>query len=130
MVWIEFAILLACILIGSRIKGVGLGVMGMICMLIYTLIFHMQPADPPVEVMLIILSVVSAAAALQAAGGMDYLVRLAEKLLQSRPGQIVFLGRWRLTVLRCSLALRISIIPSCRLSLKFLRANASARSGR
>ena len=92
MVWIEFAILLACILIGSRIKGVGLGVMGMICMLIYTLIFHMQPADPPVEVMLIILSVVSAAAALQAAGGMDYLVRLAEKLLQSRPGQITFLG--------------------------------------
>ncbi|WP_298717019.1 anaerobic C4-dicarboxylate transporter family protein [uncultured Chitinophaga sp.] len=92
MVWIEFAILLACILIGSRIKGVGLGVMGMICMLIYTLIFHMQPADPPVEVMLIILSVVSAAAALQAAGGMDYLVRRAEKLLQSRPGQITFLG--------------------------------------
>jgi anaerobic C4-dicarboxylate transporter DcuA len=52
----------------------------------------MQPADPPLEVMLIILSVVTAAAALQAAGGMDYLVNLAGKLLRSRPGQITFLG--------------------------------------
>lgn len=130
MVWIEFAILLACILIGSRIKGVGLGVMGMICMLIYTLIFHMQPADPPVEVMLIILSVVSAAAALQAAGGMDYLVRLAEKLLQSRPGQITFLGHWPLIVSRCSPALRISTIPFFPSSPKFPPASASVPSGR
>ena len=52
----------------------------------------MQPADPPLEVMLIILSVVTAAAALQAAGGMDYLVNVAAKILRSHPGQITILG--------------------------------------
>ncbi|RAJ05353.1 anaerobic C4-dicarboxylate transporter DcuA [Chitinophaga skermanii] len=92
MIWIEFAILLVAILIGSRIKGVGLGVMGMIGMMIFTLGFHMQPADPPVEVLLIILCVVSTAAGLQAAGGMDYLVTVAEKILRRKPSQIIFLG--------------------------------------
>ncbi|HVK48059.1 MAG TPA: anaerobic C4-dicarboxylate transporter family protein, partial [Pseudobacter sp.] len=70
MIWVQFIILLAAILIGSRMKGIGLGVMGMVGMLIFILVFHMQPGDPPIEVMLIILSVVSAAATLQAAGGM------------------------------------------------------------
>ena len=73
-------------------SGIGLGVMGMIGLLILLFVFKMQPSDPPLEVMLIILSVVTAAAALQAAGGMDYLVSLAGKLLHSRPGQITFLG--------------------------------------
>jgi len=66
--------------------------MGMIGLLILLFVFNMQPSDPPLEVMLIILSVVTAAAALQAAGGMDYLVNLAGKLLRSRPGQITILG--------------------------------------
>jgi len=66
--------------------------MGMIGLLILLFAFKMQPADPPLEVMLIILSVVTAAAALQAAGGMDYLVNLAGQLLRSRPGQITILG--------------------------------------
>ena len=52
----------------------------------------MQPSDPPLEVMLIILSVVTAAAALQAAGGMDWLVKIAGKILRSRPQQITLLG--------------------------------------
>jgi len=73
-------------------SGIGLGVMGMIGLLILLFVFQMQPADPPLEVMLIILSVVTAAAALQAAGGMDYLVMLAGKLLRSQPRQITFLG--------------------------------------
>jgi len=68
------------------------GVMGMIGLLILIFVFGMQPADPPLEVMLIILSVVTAATALQAAGGMDYLVSVAAKILRSRPGQITFLG--------------------------------------
>ncbi len=73
-------------------SGIGLGVMGMIGLLILMFGFGLQPADPPLEVMLIILSVVTAAAALQAAGGMDYLVRVAGKILRSNPKQITFLG--------------------------------------
>jgi anaerobic C4-dicarboxylate transporter DcuA len=92
MIFIQLAVLLICIFIGSRMSGIGLGVMGMIGLLILLFVFGMQPADPPLEVMLIILSVVTAAAALQAAGGMDYLVSIAAKLLRSHPGQITILG--------------------------------------
>ena len=54
MILIQLAILLAMILIGSRLKGIGLGVMGMIGLLIFVLFFHMRPADPPIAVLLII----------------------------------------------------------------------------
>ncbi|HEX6226836.1 MAG TPA: anaerobic C4-dicarboxylate transporter [Chryseolinea sp.] len=92
MIFLQLAILLICIFIGARMSGIGLGVMGMIGLLILLFVFDMQPSDPPLEVMLIILSVVTAAAALQAAGGMDYLVNIAGKLLRSRPEQITILG--------------------------------------
>jgi anaerobic C4-dicarboxylate transporter DcuA len=92
MVIIQLAVLLICIFIGARMSGIGLGVMGMIGLLILLFVFGMQPADPPLEVMLIILSVVTAAAALQAAGGMDWLVKIASKILRSHPGQITILG--------------------------------------
>ena len=92
MVILQLVVILACIFVGARMSGIGLGVMGMIGLLILLFVFKMQPSDPPLEVMLIILSVVTAAAALQAAGGMDYLVNLAGKLLRSRPGQITILG--------------------------------------
>ncbi|MCU0361585.1 MAG: anaerobic C4-dicarboxylate transporter, partial [Bacteroidia bacterium] len=75
-----------------RMSGIGLGVMGMIGLLLFLFVFGMQPADPPLEVMLIIMSVVTAAAALQAAGGMDYLVQIAGKILRKHPSQITFLG--------------------------------------
>ena len=92
MIFLQLAVLLICIFIGSRMSGIGLGVMGMIGLLILLFVFGMQPADPPLEVMLIILSVVTAAAALQAAGGMDYLVGLAARILRKHPGQITILG--------------------------------------
>jgi anaerobic C4-dicarboxylate transporter DcuA len=92
MIFVQLAVLLICIFVGARMSGIGLGVMGMIGLLILLFAFRMQPSDPPLEVMLIILSVVTAAAALQAAGGMDYLVSVAGKLLRSRPEQITILG--------------------------------------
>src|SRR3954463_11388341 len=92
MVLIQLVILLICIFIGARMSGIGLGVMGMIGLLILLFVFGMKPSDPPLEVMLIIMSVVTAAAALQAAGGMDYLVGVAGKILREHPGQITLLG--------------------------------------
>ena len=92
MILIQLSIVLVCIFIGARMSGIGLGVMGMIGLLLLIFIFKMQPADPPMEVMLIILSVVTAAAALQAASRMDWLVHIAGKLLRSRPEKITILG--------------------------------------
>ncbi|MBS1975930.1 MAG: anaerobic C4-dicarboxylate transporter [Bacteroidetes bacterium] len=88
----QLLVILFCIFMGARMSGIGLGVMGMIGLLVLLFVFDLQPSDPPLEVMLIILSVVTAAAALQAAGGMEYLVQIAARILRSRPSQITFLG--------------------------------------
>jgi anaerobic C4-dicarboxylate transporter DcuA len=92
MIWIQFAILLTMILIGSRMQGIGLGVMGITGLLIFVLVFHMRPTDPPLDVMMIILSIVTTAAALQASGGLDYLVSIAEKIIRSNPSKITFIA--------------------------------------
>ena len=90
MFWLQFLTLLLCIFIGARLGGVGLGVMGGVGMAILVFVFHLQPTAPPIDVMLMILAVITAAGALQAAGGMDYLVHLAEKALRKNPKRITF----------------------------------------
>lgn len=92
MIWIQLVILLVMILIGAQMKGIGLGVTGMLGMLIFVLVFHMRPTDPPLDVMLIILAIVTTAATLQAAGGLDYLVHVAEKIIRSNPSRITFIA--------------------------------------
>lgn len=90
MFWLQFLTLLLCIFIGARLGGVGLGVMGGVGMAILVFVFHLQPTAPPIDVMLMILAVITAAGALQAAGGMDYLVHLAEKALRKNQSVLLF----------------------------------------
>ncbi len=78
------------ILIGSRMRGIGLGVMGMFGLLIFIFVFRIKPTEPPLDVMLIIMAVVTTGAAMQAAGGMDYLVSVAERIIRSNPSRITF----------------------------------------
>ncbi len=92
MFWIQFLIVLACILVGARIGGVGLGVMGGIGLAILTFGFQLQPTAPPIDVMLMILAVVTAAGALQASGGLNYLILLAEKMLRKNPDRITYMA--------------------------------------
>ncbi|KIA93057.1 C4-dicarboxylate ABC transporter [Flavobacterium sp. KMS] len=92
MFWIEFSILLIAILIGSRMKGIGLGVMGIFGLVIFVLGFHMKPTEPPMDVMLIIIAIVTTAATLQASGGLDYLVSLAEKVIRNNPSNVTFIA--------------------------------------
>jgi anaerobic C4-dicarboxylate transporter DcuA len=92
MIWIEFAVLIGMILVGSQMKGIGLGVMGMMGLLVFILFFKMRPTDPPLDVMLIIMAIVTTAATLQASGGLDYLVQLAEKVIRSNPSNITFIA--------------------------------------
>jgi anaerobic C4-dicarboxylate transporter DcuA len=92
MIWIQFGILLSAVLIGSRMKSIGLGVMGMVGLLLFLVVFRMRPADPPLDVMLIIFAIVTTSATLQAAGGLDYLVGIAEQLIRRHPSRITFLG--------------------------------------
>lgn len=92
MFWIQFLIILACIFIGARLGGVGLGVMGGVGLAILVFVFGLQPTSAPIDVMLMILAVVTAAGALQASGGMDFLVYLAEKALRKNPKWITFIA--------------------------------------
>ena len=92
MFWIELLILLSCIIIGARIGGLGLGVMGGVGLAIFVFVFGLQPTSAPIDVMLMILSVITAAGALQAAGGLEYLVFLAEKALRKNPKYITYIA--------------------------------------
>ena len=92
MIWIELLILLGCIIIGARIGGLGLGVMGGVGLAVFAFVFGLQPTTAPIYVMLMILAVITAAGALQAAGVMDYLVYLAEKALRKNPKRITFVA--------------------------------------
>jgi anaerobic C4-dicarboxylate transporter DcuA len=92
MFWLELAVVLAAIFVGARLGGIGLGVMGGLGLTVLTFGFHLQPTSPPIDVILMIAAVVTAAGVLQAAGGLDYLVGLAERVLRAHPSRITFLG--------------------------------------
>lgn len=89
---IQLFFVLAAIIVGARLGGIGLGVMGGVGVAILVFIFGLEPTSPPIDVMLMIAAVISAAAAMQAAGGLDYLVRLAEKMLRKNPSQVTILS--------------------------------------
>lgn len=90
--WIEFAMVLAAILLGIRRGGVALGLIGGLGVALLVFLFRAPPSEPPVAVMLIILAVVTASATLQVAGGLDYLVQLTERLLRAHPNRVTILA--------------------------------------
>ena len=92
LILLQFARVLALIFKGARVGGIGLGIYGMVGVFILVFVFGMKPGNLPIDVMLIIVSVITAAAALQAAGGLDYLVGLAAKFLRKHPTHITYFG--------------------------------------
>jgi len=92
MLWIDLAVLLTCILFGARLGGIGLGAVAALGMSVLVFGFGDMPGSFPGEVLVIVLCVVTAAAALQAAGGLNLMVSLAEKLLRKHPQRITILA--------------------------------------
>lgn len=88
----QFLVVLFAIFIGARVGGIGLGVFGMIGLGILVFGFGLKIGKPPVDVMLMIVAVITAAAALQGAGGLDYLVKIAEKILRRNPAMITIVA--------------------------------------
>lgn len=97
MLFAEFIFLLLMLYAGSRYGGIGLGVVSGIGLIIEVFVLRMPPASAPVEVMLIIIAVVGCAAILEAAGGMKFMLQIAEKILRKNPKRITFLGLWLLS---------------------------------
>lgn len=90
--WIQLAVVAGCVALGARINGIGIGLAGALGLCILTFGFHLRPSSPPIDVLLIIIAVVTMAATLQAAGGLDYLVQVAERILRRNPNRITFMG--------------------------------------
>lgn len=92
MIWIELLIVLLYIFIGSRIGGIAIGFAGGAGVVVLTMVFGLQAGSIPIDVILIIMAVISAIAAMQKAGGLDYLVHLSEKILRKNPKRVTFIA--------------------------------------
>ena len=87
---LQLFVVLAMIFVGARVGGIGLGIYGMVGVFVLTFVFGLEPGAVPIDVMLIIVSVITASAALQAAGGLDYMVNVAARFLRRHPSRITF----------------------------------------
>ncbi len=90
--WAELAVLLASIVVGARLGGIGLGPMGGLGLLVFVFLFRLPPGGPPGNVLGMILAVITALSLLQAAGGLDYVIQLAEKVLHRNPRRITLIA--------------------------------------
>jgi len=89
---LELIIFFGCILIGARLGGIALGTVAGIGLAIFVFIFALPPGGPPPGVLGMIIAVITALATMQAAGGLDYLVSLAERVMRRHPQHIVFIA--------------------------------------
>jgi anaerobic C4-dicarboxylate transporter-like protein len=92
MIWIELCILLGCILVGARLGGIALGTVAGLGLAVFVFIFALPPGAPPGAVLGMIIAVITALAAMEAAGGLDYLVTVAEKVMRRHARYIVFVA--------------------------------------
>ncbi|QHB16688.1 anaerobic C4-dicarboxylate transporter [Mannheimia pernigra] len=92
MLYVEFLLLLAFLYAGSRYGGIGLGVVSGIGLFVEVFFLGMPLSAPPISVMLVILAVVTCASILEAAGGLKFMLQIAERILRNNPKRITFLG--------------------------------------
>ena len=90
LILIQLLLVFTLIFIGARIGGIGMGIYGMVGVFLLVFVFGLKPGNIPIDVMLIIVSVITAAASLQAAGGLDYLVHSCENIPNTSP----IMGHW------------------------------------
>ena len=89
---LQLLIVLGALYVGSRYGSLALGAISGIGLAILVLGFGMKPGNPPTDVIYIIVAAVTCAGIMQAAGGMDWLIQLAEKLLRKHPAHVTFLA--------------------------------------
>lgn len=82
MIILQVIVLFGAIFLGVKLGGMGIGYAGGLGVVVLALVLGMKPGSIPWDVILIIMSVIAAITAMQMAGGLDYLVQIAEKLLR------------------------------------------------
>ena len=89
---VELLVVLIALWVGSRYGSLALGAISGIGLAILVFGFHMKPGSPPTDVIYIIIAAVTCAGVLQASGGMDWLIQIAERMLRKHPDRITFLA--------------------------------------
>src|SRR4249920_2107680 len=89
---LEFAVLIGALLMGARAGGVALGLWGAVGLLVLVIGFGVPPGAIPGEVLIIVLTVIMAASAMEVAGGVDFLVRVAERIIRKNPKQVTIVA--------------------------------------
>ena len=111
---VQGLVVIGFIALGVRTGGIGLGLWGGVGTLVLVFVFGLDPGEPPISAILIIIAVISAAAAMQAAGGVDYMVKIASGALRARPKSLNFVApyvSYLLTILTGTSNTFFSIIP-------------------
>ncbi len=91
-VFLQALVVIGAVVLGVRFGNIGLGICGGGGLMVLNLVFGLKPTGAPVDVILIILAVVIAASTMQAAGGIDCMVRIAERIIRANPKRIVFIA--------------------------------------
>ena len=89
---LEFMVIIACLLAGARYGGYGLGLISGLGLLSFAFVFHLAPGKPPVDVLLTIMAVIGCASVLQTAGGLNVMMRVAERILRRNPKYVTVLA--------------------------------------
>lgn len=89
---LEILVILGALAMGARAGGVGLGLWGAVGLLVLVVVFRIPPGSIPGDVLLIVLTVIMAASAMEVAGGIDFLVSVAEKIIRKNPKQVTIVA--------------------------------------
>ena len=89
---LQGVVVIGAIILGVRTGGLGLGLWGVVGTAVLVFGFHLPPGSPPVDAFFIIIAVITASSAMQAAGGIDYLVSIASKIIQRNPKRLTYVA--------------------------------------
>ncbi len=92
LVILQGCIVIGAIVLGVRTGGIGLGLWGVVGTVILVFVFQLPPGAIPIDAFFIIIAVITASSAMQAAGGIDYLVAIASKIIQRNPKRLTYVA--------------------------------------
>jgi len=92
LVTLQACVVIGAIVMGVRTGGLGLGLWGVVGTVVLVFVFQLPPGSIPVDAFFIIIAVITASSAMQAAGGIDYLVAIASKIIQANPKRLTYVA--------------------------------------
>jgi len=111
---LQAVVVIGAIVLGVRTGGIGLGLWGVFGTAVLVFLFRLPPGSPPVDAFFIIIAVITASSTMQAAGGIDYLVSIASKIIQRNPKRLTYVApivAFVFTVLSGTSNIFIALIP-------------------